>query len=441
MRIRVSHRSLQLLLALSVGMAIACEEAEPLAPGREHGGLFASKTGVRTRVKTRLGEIEGALLRKTRAFFGIPYAQPPVGRLRFSPPKPAKAWSGILDASAFGPMCPQPQLGPLALDYPMNEDCLTLNVYTPDLAIGKPLPVMIFIHGGGFVFGSSRAYTPERLSEAGPVVVVTIQYRLGSLGFLTHPALDALRAGTPSGNDGLRDQQLAVEWVKQNIADYGGDPDNVTLFGESTGSTSVCFHMVMPDSQGLAARAIMQSNECSIINHALTRNVADVLSEQLAQNFCAAASGDELIDCLRGQDPFELSAFGSELPGMPGTLKNVYGNPGWNAVVDGADGILPDSAATLFARGDFAHIPLMVGTTKRETALWRSLHVAPNTFSSTTELEAFWTARSDAKLAAAIIAAYRTRPDEDPNETFDRMVTDIQVRSKVSLGSSSGRVR
>ena len=170
----------------------------------------------------------------TRIFLGVPYGAPPVGALRFRPPQPASGWGATTRlATTFGPSCPQPA-GALSAQGPQSEDCLSLNVYAAKRAINAP--VMVFIHGGGFVTGAGNQFDGQTLAEASNVIVVTINYRLGLLGLLALPELDAERGGTPSGNDAFRDQQLALAWVRDNIRAFGGDPANVTVFGQSAGA-------------------------------------------------------------------------------------------------------------------------------------------------------------------------------------------------------------
>ncbi len=204
-------------------------------------------------VSTSEGQVLGIKTDNLRIFRAIPYAKPPVGELRFAPPEPPEARNGTLTLSEdFGNICPQSNIttGAAAGD----EDCLYLNVYTPTDA--KDLPVMVWIHGGAFVFGNGGdEYDPTRLA-AEDVVVVTLNYRLGNLGFLAHPSL-----ASNGGNFGLMDQQQAMRWVQQNIEAFGGDADNVTLFGESAGGHSVMSHIVSPraETEGLFQRAIVQS--------------------------------------------------------------------------------------------------------------------------------------------------------------------------------------
>jgi para-nitrobenzyl esterase len=204
------------------------------------------------------GALSGTSEGTISEFKGIPFAAPPVGALRWRAPQPASGWQGTRDASAFGPICPQPNL-PGRLVLPQSEDCLSLNVWTPNSAPGAKLPVMVWIYGGSFVSGGSAfpIYDGVELAQHG-VVVVTLNYRLGWLGFFNHPALAAANPGE-SGNFGLLDQIAALQWVQKNIAAFGGDPANVTIFGESAGGMSVNDLTVSPAARGLFAKAISES--------------------------------------------------------------------------------------------------------------------------------------------------------------------------------------
>nr|AMB19660.1 antennal esterase CXE3 [Cydia pomonella] len=211
-------------------------------------------------VRVRDGVLEGEVLDNVLggqyySFKGIPYAAPPLGDLRFKAPQPVIPWDGVRSAIANGPICHQFDLftGKLCTE-PSSEDCLYLNVYSPDLQPKKPLPVMFWIHGGGFLSGSGNTsyYGPDFLVNQN-VVLVTINYRLAVVGFL------CLHTKEVPGNAGMKDQVAALRWVKNNIRNFGGDPDNVTIFGESAGAGSVTYHLVSPMSKGLFKRAIAQS--------------------------------------------------------------------------------------------------------------------------------------------------------------------------------------
>jgi para-nitrobenzyl esterase len=214
-------------------------------------------------VTTPAGALQGEVEDGVRAFKGIPYAQPPVGRARWTPPKPLAPWPGVREASAFGPACVQPAQPAKSLYAddlgPMSEDCLTLNVWAP--ADAKGAPVLVWIHGGSLVSGASREaiYDGANLARRG-VVVVSINYRLGVLGYLAHPQLSAESPDKVSGNYGLLDQLAALRWVQANIAAFGGDPANVTIAGQSAGGLSVLYLMVSPTARGLFAKAIAESS-------------------------------------------------------------------------------------------------------------------------------------------------------------------------------------
>ena len=218
-------------------------------------------------VHTRLGAARGVWLDDVARFGGLPFAAPPVGDLRFRPPAPPTAWEGERDATGFGHVSPQnpSMLNALLGEEPeaQSEDCLYLNVWTT--RPGEPtagLPVMVWIHGGGFEMGSgsSPMYHGEKFARSG-VVLVSINYRLGSLGFLELGHLDESYAG--SGNNGLLDQVAALEWVRDHVAEFGGDPRDVTIFGESAGAMSVSLLLSMPSARGLFHRAVAQSGALS----------------------------------------------------------------------------------------------------------------------------------------------------------------------------------
>src|SRR5690348_11209570 len=222
-------------------------------------GATAARAGTATKddapvVTTSDGAVRGAAAGTVNEFLGLPYAAPPTGNLRWRAPQPAAAWTGVRDATTFGPSCPQAP-SPFAPPGPFSEDCLYLNVYTPAARPGANRPVLVWIHGGGLVQDGARDYDGTKLAADG-VVVVTINYRLGALGFLAHPALASHGA---AGNYGLMDQQAALRWVQRNIARFGGDPGNVTIAGQSAGGLSVLAQMVSPSARGLFQRAIVQS--------------------------------------------------------------------------------------------------------------------------------------------------------------------------------------
>src|SRR5580693_3890236 len=246
------------------GLAAACcatlaalTLAAPGASGAQAATASAAwGSGTTPIVPTSDGAVRGTTAGAVDEFLGIPYAAPPIGHLRWRPPQPPARWRGVRDATQFGPSCPQ-AASAFSPPGPFSEDCLYLNVSTPTLRPGASRPVLVWIHGGGFTQDSGRNYDPATLAADG-IVVVTINYRLGALGFLAHPAL-ASRPGGPAGNYGLMDQQAALRWVQANISRFGGNPRNVTIAGESAGGLSVLAQLVSRGSRGLFQRAIVQS--------------------------------------------------------------------------------------------------------------------------------------------------------------------------------------
>ncbi|KAJ9592676.1 hypothetical protein L9F63_015648, partial [Diploptera punctata] len=257
-------------------------------------------------VKIKQGLIKGHLLKSRKgrdifAFQGIPYARPPVGDLRFKPPQPVEPWEGILDTRTNGPDCTQ---SGILLTEPVTgqEDCLYLNVYTPKMGKLEPLDVMFWIHGGGWQSGtgSSNTYGPQYLLDK-DIILVTINYRLGPLGFLS------TGDSVCPGNNGFKDQVFALRWVQENIEAFGGDPNSVTIFGESAGGASVEYHMLSPLSKGLFHRGISESG-CSLSLWAFSPNSTTLYqTETLAKLLdCSSESSEEIIACLKEKDAASL---------------------------------------------------------------------------------------------------------------------------------------
>jgi para-nitrobenzyl esterase len=301
-------------------------------------------------VKVQGGVVRGATAAGGLVFRGVPYAAAPTGARRWRAPAAPEAWRGVRDATRFAPNCPQPET-PFTAG-PSSEDCLYLNVSTPSVhpAAGHRRPVLVWFHGGGFVLGAARDYDPAQLAAAG-TVVVTVNYRLGALGFLAHPAL-ADRPGGPTGNYGLMDQQAALRWVRDNIARFGGDAHKVTIAGQSAGGLAVLEHLVAPSSRGLFSRAIVQSGAFALKQQPLA--VAEKDGEALAAK---AGCPDQSASCLR---KLPASAFTAVTPSVliPG-------------VVDGA--VLKESVGTALAAGRFARVPMINGTNHDEERLFLAL--------------------------------------------------------------------
>src|SRR5450755_495259 len=231
-------------IALILASSAACTQAQRTADSAAGTVAPVANTPI---VKVSQGEVQGAAADGVAAFKGLPFAAPPVGDLRWHQPQHAANWQGVRAATAFSATCVQ------------AEDCLYLNIYEPAAAKkGANLPVMVWIHGGAFVFGSGSVYDGSQFAKQG-VVVVTVNYRLGRAGWFAHPALTAENPNGSLGNYGLMDQIAALEWVKDNIKAFGGDAKNVTIFGESAGAISVNYLMLAPQAKGLFAKAISES--------------------------------------------------------------------------------------------------------------------------------------------------------------------------------------
>ncbi|MBS4728783.1 carboxylesterase family protein [Mycobacterium sp. SM1] len=306
-------------------------------------------------VRVSSGLLRGRVAADYRLFQGIPYAAPPVGALRWQPPRPAPPWPGMRDASKPGPQCIQGNTREHGAR-PASEDCLTLNVWTP-AAGGGQRPVMVWIHGGGFVNGSGDLYNARSLAARGHIVVVTINYRLGALGFLAHPALGP--AGEV-GNYGLADQQAALRWVRDNIASFGGDPAKVTVAGESAGAMSVCDHLVAPGSAGLFHAAIIQSGPCQA--------QADLATAQrLSVDYAASVGCPDLVvaaQCLRALPAAALA--------RPPWYARIGDSDSLSGPVTGTTTLPVDPVAALVS-GRAAKVPVLIGINRDEFTMFAAL--------------------------------------------------------------------
>lgn len=376
-------------LVVATGLVVTAGLAAPSAASRAQAGADSAV------VQTDKGPVRGVVARDHRSFQGIPYAAPPVGNLRWGSPRPAARWTATREAIRPGNACAQ--TGGFPGDEPSaSEDCLYLNVSTPRPGGGRRLPVMVWIHGDGFFQSSGGIYGAEQLAARGEVVVVTFNYRLGAFGFLTHPALDGGPAEHLSGNFGLEDQQAALRWVRRNAAAFGGDPGNVTIFGESAGGMSVCAHLAAPGSAGLFHRAIIQSGPCTLRWPYTPTWAALPRAERQRQGIALAAQlgcGDPATaaPCLRSKPASELV--------QPGGAEFGPG-PAF-----GGGGVLPLDPVRAIATGRFNRVPVMHGTTRDEH---RTFVAALEQFSGHTttaddyhnDIEAFFGKAKAAKVRA-----------------------------------------
>ena len=366
----------------------ACGPAADTATNAADGGLGPV-------IQTSLGTLEGDYAdagREILAFRGVPYAKPPVGEGRWRPPAPASAWDGTRSATAFGPACWQQRTEPSSIyhrgDLDRSEDCLSLNLWTGASRPDAGLPVMVWFHGGGHTggVGSAKIFDGTSLAAQG-VVLVTINYRLGSFGFLAHPALTAESPHASSGNYGLLDKIAALEWVRDNIRAFGGDPNNVTIFGQSAGSWSVCYLMASPLARGLFHKAIGHSGGCfrggrpSLTDGVGSGRSAHALGLAAADQLGVEGAGPDAAQALRALAAEEVLTTGT--PGV---------------VVDGW--VIPRPAREIFEAGEHNDVPVIVGALANEgTTLYAGMEALPRA-QLTSTLRDEYGAGSDAVLAA-----------------------------------------
>ncbi|MFX1340695.1 MAG: carboxylesterase/lipase family protein, partial [Promethearchaeota archaeon] len=375
-------------------------------------------------IDTKLGKVRGYRARGVLKFKGIPYAASPIGGLRFSPPASRQAWDDVLDATEFGPIAPQPPSVLLAMfggkAKQSESDCLTVNVWRPETD-EKNLPVMVWIHGGAFVTGSGADLDGARLALRGNVVIVSLNYRLGILGFFYIPGKTA--------NVGLLDQVAALKWVKENIEAFGGDPKNVTIFGESAGSVSVCTLMAMPSAKGLFHRVIAQSGACHpMFYHNLRRKEA---SDQVLSKL-NIREGD--IDALRKVPIDELIKADPTIKAIQSGSTFASDAPTVGPVID--EKTLPEHPLTAMRNGFAKEIELLIGTNQDEIKLWTALNPnAPKIDKSkllkrTTNL--MKALGQDEQKAEQLIKTYQhARKDKEPiepQEIVDAYLTDFAFR-------------
>lgn len=321
-------------------------------------------------INTKVGKVQGKLLPvpgdHVRAFLGIPYGKPPLGKLRFKAPEAAGTWSGVRDATQYPNTCYQlpdtvyPGFGGAEMwnpNTPLSEDCLYLNVWTPRQPPKIPAPVLVWIYGGGFTSGTSSldVYDGRYLSKSEEVVVVSMNYRVGAFGFLSLPQSSNIK-----GNAGLLDQRLALEWVANNIAAFGGDPSKVTLFGESAGSASVGYHLLSPGSQKLFHKAVMQSGAPNAPWAIVEKSVAWDRSLMLAKSLgCPTSSQPQLEACLQKADPEKVALQQFDVLTQPEVVATPF--------VPHVDGdFLPDKPQVLLASGNLPKKEVLFGLNKDE---------------------------------------------------------------------------
>ncbi len=383
---------------------------------------------VKATVETRAGRVEGYQRDGLYIFKGIPYAAPPVEKRRWLPPEPVEPWSGVRQAQSYGTIAPQNVaeldiLKEFHVDEPQNEDCLFLNIWSPGLDDGRR-PVLCWIHGGGFTIGSGSqpVYRGRTLSSRGNVVVVTINYRLGLLGFLN---LNEATGGRipATGNEGLLDQVAALEWVRDNIAAFGGDPDNVTIFGESAGGMSVGCLLGLPRARGLFHKAIPQSGAA---NTAHPLDVAVQVTEQFL-DIVGLSAGD--VDALRSLTVERLMAVQQDLA-VRMMRTSLRTGLALQPVIDGK--ILPSMPLDAIRAGSARDVSVLVGSNLDE---WKLLGMADQNLSRLDEAHLVRRCQRTvpAECVEGLIEAYRRAREKrgaptTPPELFSAIQTDQVFR-------------
>jgi para-nitrobenzyl esterase len=359
-------------LAASLLSWSACTEAERVAardanspdsaapdaaPAPDSAATIDASAVDALQVVVQAGVLRGKQEGSTREFFGIPYASPPVGALRFAPPEPSPAWEGVRDATSFASDCLHPA-SPAAIPssgLSQSEDCLYLNVWAPRDVPLRGAPVFVHALSGAFRYGGSADIDGRKLSEAARAVVVVPNFRQGPLGYLVHPSLDSAH---PSGNQALRDQQLVLRWIQQNIAAFGGDPQRVTLYGQSAGAQATCLHWFAPGSRDLVHGYFMQSGSCvQYLNVPLDRRRVAKVSQALVDDLCAGES--DVAACLRALPGERIALWGG------GQLRPM--GEDFYPQIDGD--VLPWHPLEAFERGALSSAPVVIGTVPHEWAV------------------------------------------------------------------------
>ncbi len=418
-------------VAAGIGLiATALASAGPAATAATAATTAATRAAASGElvVSTDKGVVRGKVTEGVREFQGIPYAAPPVGEYRWGSPHPAPAWAGVRDATTAGAACAQ-NPGIFGEKASTSEDCLFVNVTSPQQA--RKLPVMVWIHGSGYRNGAGALYRPYELVRRGGVVVVTVNYRLGLFGFLDHPALDGGTAKNRSGNFGLEDQQAALRWVQRNAAAFGGDPRNITVFGESAGGVSTCSQLASPGAAGLFQRAIIQSGPCTVANWPDWDGTPTVTGSWLPRpRAVAEAQGLSVAADLGCADAGTAAKCLRELQTETLLPKSDFGF----APVYGGGGVLPLSPAQAMATGRFNKVPVMHGMTRHE---YRTFEAAQQIYGvPPIKDEAEYAQRIIAyvgtALAPKVLARYPAAKYGSFSEAWSAVVTDATFARSVS---------
>lgn len=376
-------------------------------------------------VKTDTGYVSGLQQDNLRVYYGIPFAAPPTGDLRWKPPAPVQPWDGIKETKVYSPTCPQPG-DPAPLN--MSEDCLYLNIWSPAKSPDEKLPVMVFFFGGGFkaVAISMMAYNGTTLAQKG-VIVVTPNYRLGALGFLAHPQLDAESLHNVSGNYGILDQQAALLWVQRNIDKFGGDPSRVTIFGQSAGAESVLIHVASPTSKGLFRQGIVESGPFWAHGAIINATHPKAYAEEFGMEFATSLgySGPDAITGMRRLSPETLINATPSPPSGFWTTHTVQFEP----TIDGW--VLPDTMDNLYLLHRQNPVPLMIGNNANDGTT-----LSANANMTVPEYRSFIRERFGT-VADAVLAKYPANSTSEVQLSLARIMTDYDFSDSVKYAAGS----
>ena len=387
-------------------------------------------SNMQTVVNTKSGKVEGYYEDNLYVFRGIPYAEPPVGELRWMPPQPVKSWDGVRPAKEFGPIAPQNAMigGPIVqVEQPKDEDCLFLNIWTPG-PDDKKRPVMVWIHGGAFTIGSGSdpMYDNGSLADRGDIVLVTINYRLGMLGFLNLREVTGGRIPA-TGNEGLLDQVAALKWVKENIAAFGGDPGNVTIFGESAGGMSIGCLLAMPAAKGYFHKAILESGVGS------TAGPLDQATNVARDFLKLIGIKSDDVEALRSLTVPQLLEVEMKLrvgAAGPGEASKITVT---TPVIDGE--VIPDIPTIVVREGAVRDVPLLLGSNLEE---WKLFAIMQPGFDKIDDSEAENRLKDyiPAEHVSGLIETYRSAREKrgesaSPADILSAIETDLMFRMPV----------
>ena len=383
------------------------------------------KTDARV-VKTDAGSVSGLQQGGLWVYTGIPFAAPPTGDLRWRPPAPVQAWSGVKETKFYSPACPQPAAVDPTLN--MSEDCLYLNIWIPARNPDEKLPVMVFIHGGSFLqgAGSIPLYNGTNLAKKG-VVLVNLNYRLGPLGFLAHPALANESPQNSSGNYGLQDQIAAIKWVKNNIAGFGGDPNRITIFGESAGGTSTLIHLAGNETRGLYKQAIVESGPLwtngSEINIISSKAEAEQYGIEYAKSL--GYEGPDAIKNMRSVDAWTLV---NATPDPASAFWKVH-TLRFKPTIDGW--LIPEDPERVFFEGRQNPVPLIIGTNTDEGST-----LAANTVMNVTQYNKYIRDHFG-EYAPEVLQKYPATTTEEVQQQMERIMTDVDFSAAAEFVAGS----